>query len=292
MAEIDLSESGDRPAGAALSVGPRSGALVRDPERAREDLPGLETERRISDWGRSERLTGLADATVHHFLYHYWFRVEAQGLEHIPSTGGVLLVANHAGRFALDAAMIGRALREGPAPAGTVHLATPHTYAGLPGVGMALTKLGVVSSHPANLHRLLFDEAERVLVFPERDAVGAKVLRWRYRLRPFDGLPFVEAALRARVPIVPVAVLGAEEALPTLGGLPLIGRRLRVPVAPVLPLPAKFRIRFLEPIDAAELGEEAWSDPATASALREEVRALIQENLLELVAQRRSVWLG
>ena len=83
-----------------------------------------------------------------------------------------------------------------------------------------------------------------MLVFPEGDRAAGKPLGWRYRLRRFDALAFVESALRARAPIVPVAVLGAEEATPSIAAPAALGGRLRLPVAAAaLPLPAKFRVR-------------------------------------------------
>jgi hypothetical protein len=57
-------------------------------------------------------------------------------------------------------------------------------------------------------------------------------------------------------------------------------------------LPAKFRIRFLEPIDTAELGPDAHEDKALVQTVSQEVRARIQENVHEMVAARKSVWFG
>jgi hypothetical protein len=102
------------------------------------------------------------------------------------------------------------------------------------------------------------------------------------------------------VPIVPVALVGAEEALPVLGRLggrvarPLrrITRLARLPLASPAPLPAKFRIRFLAPVGTDELDADAAADEHLVRSLSEDIRALIQENLFELVAARRSVWLG
>ena len=62
----------------------------------------------------------LFDKTLYEFLYHYWFRVEVEGIEHVPSTGGALLVSNHAGALPPDAAMIAKAIKDehaAPAPA-------------------------------------------------------------------------------------------------------------------------------------------------------------------------------
>ena len=81
-------------------------------EQLRGYLPGLEPERHVTDWGRSERIEGLLDRTVYDFLYHYWFRVEVQGIENVPRDGGALLVANHAGAGRPDVAMIAKAIRE------------------------------------------------------------------------------------------------------------------------------------------------------------------------------------
>jgi 1-acyl-sn-glycerol-3-phosphate acyltransferase len=255
-------------------------------------LPGLEAERDVTDWGRSERIASLADATVMRFLYHYWFRVETEGIDNVPARGGALLVANRAGQLPADGAMIAKAVRDEHRQARGVHLVATRTFAGFPGLGMAVTKLGAVGSHPANLHRLLFDERQLVLVFPEGQRGVRKPLRWRYRLRRFDGIAFVESALRARVPIVPVAVLGAEEAMPTFGALSALGRGPRLPITTGVPLPAKFRLRFLEPVHTDGLGDAPWRDRALIQQLSEDVRALIQENLFEMVAGRRSVWLG
>ena len=273
---------------------------LRDPPRPlparqddlREQLPGLEPERGITDWGRSERIETVVDRTVYDFLYHYWFRVEVDGIENVPRDGGALLVANHSGAMPSDGTMIAKAVREEQGRGRPVHLATESHFAGLPGLGMLVTKLGAVAAHPANLHRLLFDERQLVLAFPEGRAGVRKPLKERYRLRRFDRVPFVATAIRARVPIVPVALLGAEEALPTLGNLAPLRRRLRLPLTPGLPLPAKFRIRFLEPVETDQLGEADAEDPGATATLQADIRALVQENLLELVAGRRSVWLG
>jgi 1-acyl-sn-glycerol-3-phosphate acyltransferase len=96
----------------------------------------------------------------------------------------------------------------------------------------------------------------------------------------------VHAARRADAPIVPVAVVGAEEALPRLAGIATLGRLTRIPLMATVPLPAKLKIRFLEPV-----GADCRSRPQ-ADKLAQDIRALVQENVFEMVAARRSVWLG
>jgi 1-acyl-sn-glycerol-3-phosphate acyltransferase len=247
----------------------------------RAHLPGLEPERHVSDWGRSELVEGALERVVYDFLYHYWFRVEAEGITSVPLDGPALLVANHAGALPADAAMIAKAIREGRPGARPFHFATDRRLGSVPGLDMLLVKAGGVNAHPANLHRLLFDEGQLVLAFPESGST--QVLRARYRLRPFARLEPLRAALRAAVPVIPIAVLGSEEAAPVLGRLGL-GRLRRLPLASALPLPAKLRVRFLDPVGPGE-----HTDAETLGA---DLRSLIQENLLEMLSQRRSVWLG
>ena len=298
MAAPDRPEQDDHGATAELVLGDvrrDAGRALASRDQLREHLPGLEPERRVSDWGRSERLEGLVDRTVYEFLYHYWFRVAVEGIENVPREGGALLVANRAGALPADSVMVARSIREEHPHARPLHVATTHDLGGVPGVGALVTKLGGVRAHPANLHRLLFDEDQLVLVFPEGAAGGRKSIRERYRLRDFGDGGFVEAAIRARVPIVPVAVVGGEEAAPILARVGLLGpftSRARVPIVSALPLPAKFKIRFLEPVDAASSGSAPGEHEALVQALSRDIRALIQENLLEMVAQRRSAWLA
>ncbi len=276
------------------AVAQREGLPVRTPD-LRHQLPGLETERQVTDWGRSARLDGIVDRTLYDFLYHYWFRVEVEGIDNVPEDGGALLLANHSGAVPSDVAMIAKAVREEHPRSRPVQLSTDGSLAGIPGLGMMVTKLGGVADHPANLHRLLFDEGELVLAFPEGRGAAGKPIGHRYRLRDFRA-DAVQVAIRARVPIVPVALLGAEEASPVLARIRRLGPRTalarlpRLQLAPPLPLPAKFRIRFLEPVEPdpylTDAGPGSWPE------LAGEIRALIQDNLLEMVGARRSVWLG
>ena len=295
--EQDAAPDGPAVAGQTveLALSEQRGGLPAASGDLREFLPGLEPERHVTDWGRSERVEGLVDRTLYEFLYHYWFRVEVEGIENVPARGGALLVANHAGALPPDGAMIAKAIREEHPHPRPIHLTMDHSFKGLPGLGMVVTKIGGVPAHPANVHRLLFDEQALVLAFPEGRKGTEKPVRDRYRLRRFGRGGFVETAMRARAPIVPVAVVGAEEAQPVFARLNLLRRLTRlpyVPVTPPLPLPAKFRIRFLEPVWTAELGDAPWEEDGLVQTLGQDIRALIQENLFEMVAARRSVWLG
>ena len=154
-------------------------------------------------------------------------------------------------------------------------------------------------AHPANVHRLLYDEGQLVLVFPEGRKGTEKLYKDRYRLRRFGRGGFVEAAMRARAPIVPIAVVGAEEAAPIFAQRPALQRLtglLYFPITPTFPhfgllgmlgyLPAKFTIRFLPPVPTDDLGDEPWEDKALVQTVAHDIRATIQDELLDMLGQR------
>ena len=273
--------------------------------RSRELLPAIEPERTIDDWGRSERVEEFFDRTVVEFFYRYWFRAEVEGVENVPASGGALLVSNHSGALPPDAAVIARAIREEHPAHRQLNITVEHFFKGYPFFSMLIPKIGCVAAHPANVHRLLADEEKLVLVFPEGRKGTEKLYHQRYRLRRFGRGGFVTAAMRARAQLVPVCVVGAEEAAPVFAQVGLMKRLtglLYFPLTPTFPwlgplgmlgyLPAKFRVRFLEPIDTTELGGNPESDKALVQTVAQEVRARIQENLHEMVSTRKSVWLG
>jgi 1-acyl-sn-glycerol-3-phosphate acyltransferase len=223
----------------------------------------------------------------------------------VPSEGGALIVPNHSGALPPDAPMIMQAIRhEHPRPR-PVYMLGEHWFKGYPGVSMLTGKIGLVAAHPANAQRLLRDEQRLVLVFPEGQKGSRKLFWQRYRLRRFGRGGFVRTAMRAGVPVVPVALIGAEEAMPIFGHVPLLGRLtglLYFPVNHAFPhfglaaalmyLPAKFKIRFLEPVDLSGYGPDDADDVALVQRLTERIRTHIQEELDDLLLARQSVWFG
>ncbi|HEX8854302.1 MAG TPA: lysophospholipid acyltransferase family protein [Thermoleophilaceae bacterium] len=288
-----------------LVARPASGEGLPAPADAdlRRYLPAIEPERRLNDWGRSERVEGVFDRYLLEFFYRYWFRVEVEGIENVPDTGGGLLVSNHAGALPPDAAMIGKAIKEEHPHPRPLNVTVEHFFKGYPGFSMLIPKIGCVAAHPANVHRLLYDEEQLVLVFPEGRKGTEKLYKDRYKLRRFGRGGFVEAAMRARAPIVPVCVVGAEEAAPIFAQVGLLRRLtglIYFPITPTFPhlgplgmlgyLPAKFRIRFLEPIEFPD--EDMADDRGLVQSYAHDIRARIQENVFEMVEQRESVWFG
>lgn len=275
-----------------------------DPRDLRELIPTSDPGRALDDWGRSERVFDLMQPLLD-FYYRYWFRVETRGIENVPADGGALLVSNHSGAVPPDAPMIMQAIRhEHPQPR-PLYMLGEHWFKGYPGVGMLANKIGLVAAHPANAQRLLHDEGRLALVFPEGQK-GTRKLYWqRYKLRRFGRGGFVRTALRARVPIVPVAVIGAEEAMPIFAHVRALQRLtglIYFPVNHAFPhfglaaglmyLPAKFKIRFLEPVSLEGYGPEDAEDLALVQSISEDVRGRIQREVNRLVASRTSVWFG
>lgn len=275
-----------------------------DARELRELIPAPDERRELDDWGRSERVLELMQPLLD-FYYRYWFRVEVEGVENVPADGGALLVSNHSGALPPDAPMISQAIRHEHARPRPVYMLAEHWFKGYPGVSMLTNKIGVVPAHPANAQRLLFDERSLALVFPEGLKATRKLYWQRYRLRRFGRGGFVRTAMRAGVPIVPIAVVGAEDAMPIFAHVPLMQRLTGLIYFPVnhafphfglaaglLYLPAKFKIRFLEPIDMSGYDEDDMQDLALVQGIAEDVRARIQTEVDSLVSARTSVWFG
>ena len=271
---------------------PAAAGAARHRRRAPRPLPALEPDRTLDDWGRSERVEALFDRTVADFLYHLWFRCEVEGVEHVPADGGALVVSNHAGALPPDAAMIAKAIKEEHPRPRPLHITVEHFFKGYPGFSMLLPKIGCVPAHPANVHRLLADEGQLVLVFPEGRKGSEKLYKDRYRLRRFGRGGFVEAAMRAGAPIVPVAVVGAEEAAPIFAHVPraaaadrphLLPDHADVPALraardarlPAREVPRSASSRRSPPTTS---GDEPWQDKALVQTVADEVRATIQEH--------------
>lgn len=277
---------------------------VPHPRLLRDLIPPPDLERQVDDWGRSERVFKLVEPALN-FYYRYWFRVEQEGVEHVPADGGALLVSNHSGALPPDAPMIMQAIRnEHPSPR-PLYMLGENWFKGYPGVGMLANKIGLVPANAANAQRLLRDEGRAVLVFPE-GLKGTRKLYWqRYKLRRFGRGGFIRTALRAGVPVVPVAVVGAEEAMPIFAHVPLLERLtglIYFPINHAFPhlglaaglmyMPAKFKIRFLEPIHFDGYGPQDADDLELVQRLAEDVRERIQKEVNRLVAERNSIWFG
>ncbi|HJZ49123.1 MAG TPA: lysophospholipid acyltransferase family protein, partial [Roseiflexaceae bacterium] len=169
------------------------------------------------------------------FMYRTYFRVESEGLDHVPGEGRALLVANHSGVLPWDGMMIASAvLEEHSAPRVARILYSPSALA-LPGLPRALETFGQVCDTSENLLRLLEDD-QLACVFPEGMNGLGKLFRDRYKLARFRRSGSVALALQTGAPIVPVAVVGAEETYPMLADAHPLAQMLRLPFFPITPL--------------------------------------------------------
>ncbi len=222
-----------------------------------------------------------------HALYRWYFRVRSDGHEHLPLDGPALLVANHGGLLPFDAAMtvIDVLLQTDPP---RLARAIVDRWAGtLPWINVFYARVGQVVGTRENFSDLL-DDGQLVLVFPEGMEGVRKPITQRYRLQGFR-VGFVEQALRARAPIVPVAIVGSDDQAPVLYDLKPVARALGIPFLPVtptfpwlgplglLPYPVGYRIVYGEPLRFHErFGPESADDARLVRYLANQVRRAVQ----------------
>jgi 1-acyl-sn-glycerol-3-phosphate acyltransferase len=220
-------------------------------------------------------------------LYDHYWRVSVEGAANVPP-GASILVANHAGALPVDGPLLHHALRrERPELKGARWLLEDQLFHA-PGLGVLWNRLGAVRASPENAFTLLAD-ATPVIVFPEGFTGLNKPFTERYQLQRFGRGGYVKIAARAGVPIVPVAIVGAEETVPLLGKLP--SGALGLPYLPITlpPLPVKWFIRFGEPF-FVEGGPDAASNPELVAAINDRTRELIATMLRDLLARREGVF--
>src|SRR4051794_39225388 len=253
-------------------------------------------------------------------LFRKWFRVESQGLGHVPSTGGGPGRANpprpppvraaqttagvphdHPGTLPVDALMTTVALHDDHPANRRLRLLGADLVFDLPFVGAMSRKMGSTLACNEDAERLL-SEGELVGVFPEGFKGIGKPFRERYSLQRFGRGGFVSAALRTGAPIIPCAIVGAEEIYPMIGNAKTAARLFGVPYFPItptfpllgplglVPLPSKWLIAFGEPIETASYGPAAAEDPMLVFNLTDQVRETIQQSLYQLLLQRNSVF--
>lgn len=249
------------------------------------------------EWGFDEEFAEAA-FPVFEFLYRSWWRVQVGGIENVPGHGRALIVGNHAGSvFPFDATMIGAAIqKEHPLPRWARALVLNWAF-DLPFISYFIRRIGGVAANPANLTRLL-EQDHPVMVFPEGAKGFGKPFSERYRLQRFGRGGFVEVALETGSPIIPVAVVGSEEIYPKIGQSGALARITGAPYVPItptfpwlgplglLPLPSRWRIEFLEPIDLSGYGPGASEDRSLVFDLSEQIRETIQEALYKGLVAR------
>lgn len=292
----------------AASSGPWLGRAIDSIRRARDELAtrlfGHDFEERVALLeGRYRSLgdpfgfdpdTARRAVSLCAFFHRLYFRSEVFGIQNVPS-GRAILIANHSGQLPIDAAIIGSAMFLDATPARVTRAMVDKWTATLPFVSTFFNRVGQVVGLPENARRLLAMD-ELLLIFPEGTRGVSKPFARRYELEEF-GHGFMRLAMETQTPIVPVAVVGAEEQYISLGNLTWAARALNLPVFPLvpqmfvpggqLPLPTKYRLYFGEPMRF--FGDPEDDDRVVADKVWL-VRKAITHLLSEGLKARRSVF--
>ena len=221
-------------------------------------------------------------------LYRYYFSVETRGIEHVPARGRAMIVGNHSGGIAIDAAMVMAScflemdpprLAQGMAEKFINRVAFASTWA---------SRTGQFTGLPQHAERLLAEE-RLLMVYPEGARGTAKLFRERHSLVEF-GTGFVRLALKTKTPIVPAAILGGSEAFPTVANSYKLGRLLGVPYVPLVayglpvPLPARIDIEYGKPLLFSGSGNE---DDEIVFGYVDKVKEVISKMLAKGARRRR-----
>jgi 1-acyl-sn-glycerol-3-phosphate acyltransferase len=249
----------------------------------------------VDDFGFDPHLTEALLYPALRLLYRNYFRIETTGAAELPA-GGALIVANHSGTVPIDALMLSLAVHDETPTRRHLRLLGADLVFRLPVISEIARKTGATLACNPDAERLL-RQGEYVGVFPEGFKGVGKPYRDRYKLQRFGRGGFVSAALRTGVPIVPAAIVGAEEIYPIVGNVKPLAKVTGLPYVPVtplfpwfgplglLPLPSKWLIEFGAPIPTADIDGDP-DDPIVVFNLADQVRETIQQTLHTLLERR------
>lgn len=296
----------DEPEPATPSLGPIGRLLPaswQDAVRARAggfDLPGVASGLLLDQLPDPTGFDPVA-ARRWFWLLHQtvcrYFRLTVLGDEHLPRRGRTLVVGCHSGVYAWDATCLVVVLYR---HAGRFPRAVgDFLFARSEATFRMLTRTGMIVGRPEEVTRAL-ERDDMVLLFPggAEDMTRPYLSARRYRVEPHKGFApghggYVKIALRTRAPIVPVAVVGAEEVHVLLANVPPLARLIGFPFFPIvaspLPLPARIYVRFGPPIHL-DAPPSAADDQAVVDELNVQVRTTLQALIDDTRARRRGVF--
>ncbi len=229
-------------------------------------------------------------------FYDKYFRVESFGHENIPLKGRAILASNHSGTLPLDGMMIAIDIFQRLEQPRLMRAVVDRFAAALPFVGTFLQRCGQVIGTRRNFQELL-ESDEMVVVFPEGAKALGKLYKDRYRLYPFN-MGFVELSLQHRAPIIPVAVIGAEEQMPVLADIKPLAKALGFPYVPItptilpIPFPTHYRIYYGKPLHYySQFAEDTIQSPEMVRELARDVQEQVQQMIDIGLAERKGVFL-
>jgi 1-acyl-sn-glycerol-3-phosphate acyltransferase len=251
----------------------------------------------VDEFGFDPEFNSRVLIPIARFFYQRWFRVQIRGLEHVPANGPALVVANHSGTLPMDAVMLQAGLHDEHPARRNLRLLGADLLYEIPLLASVARKGGHTRASPANADALL-RAGELVGVFPEGFKGIGKPFTERYHLQRFGRGGFAATAIRADVPLVPCAIVGAEEIYPMIGNAKPIADLLRLPYFPItptfpwlgplgaVPLPSNWIIEFCPPVEPNCYHPGAETDPAVVADLSGRVRGTIQRKLDDLLDER------
>ncbi len=272
------------------------GAKAKDYDRL------IDTLERMDEFGKVPDVDNKLEALMM-FLYERYWRVETSGLEHIPDEGRTLIVSNHSGVLPFDGAMMATAIYKFHPARRHARFLIEDWFGQLPFATSFMNAVGQVRACQENAQRLLRQE-QLVGVFPEGIKGMAKGFKDRYNIARFGRGGVIRLAIRTKSPVVPCAVVGAEEIYIVLGYANWLGKIFGMPLLPitptfpwlgplgVVPLPTKWYIQFGKIISYDEYDESALKDNVIINRLNRQLRATIQEMLDSMLKKRRSLFFG
>lgn len=293
--------TGPRPAETVSMTGVSSARVAADDSSVPESWDVLQSRftgnYAVDDFGFDPEFTDKVLLQLVRPFYRHWFRVEVSGIDSIPAEGGALIVANHSGTIAVDSVMTQVAVHDEHPSHRNLRMLGADLVFQTPFLGDLARRAG----HTLACH----DDAERLLrsgevvgVWPEGFKGIGKPFSERYRLQRFGRGGFVSAAVRTGMPIIPTAIVGAEEIYPMIANASPVARVLGLPYFPItptfpalgplglLPLPSKWFIHFDDPIATDDLPPGSADDPSVLFEITDQVRERIQRRLYDLLAQR------
>ncbi len=215
-------------------------------------------------------------------LYETWFRTSSRGAERIPSTGGAILASNHSGVLPFDGMILYMDVLRHTHPPRIVRPVVDYFVSHLPFVSTFFSRMGVVGGSRGNVEHLL-RRGELLQLFPEGVPGIRKPFSERYKLRPFR-VGHVEMAIRYGVPVIPVAVIGAEEQFLKLADLPLkmFGAPYLPVFFPLFPMPVHYHIYYGQPLD---FSTRYKTEDADNPQILEQCAAEVQASVAALIAR-------
>ncbi|HTP28750.1 MAG TPA: 1-acyl-sn-glycerol-3-phosphate acyltransferase [Anaeromyxobacteraceae bacterium] len=228
-----------------------------------------------------EALAGQVASILKTLIRFRYFSFEMEGTENLPKRGPVIYTQNHAGWLALDTVFVGFAVAEVLGPARIPYYAAHQAALTAPVLGPFLRRLGALPAPSFTHPERLPPDIECYGICPEGTRGNCKPFWQAYRMRDWSR-SFVRLALALDAPIVPVAVIGGEESLPVAWTVevlkPLIGSVIGLPLAPV-PLPARWKVVFHEPIRVTPHGPRNRPDPQYCAEIAKRTQDIVQTTL-------------